>query len=175
MTGLEDFLNIFGDVTVTKIVSVCLAGVFCYKVYQQIQRFFNNKQEMLLKKHEAEKEKDEQLKNVLEEVNKYPQYREQSRQIQKEFRDEIDSLKKDQQDIVKTLKEMQEKQDRRDRNKLRDRLIQCYRYYTQRGYWNSMESEAFWELFGDYEDAGGDGYMHTVVQPAMNLLKIVED
>lgn len=32
----------------------------------------------------------------------------------------------------------------------------------------------FWELFKDYEDMKGDGYMHTEVQPAMNLLEIIE-
>ena len=37
-----------------------------------------------------------------------------------------------------------------------------------------MEAEAFWELFKEYEDAGGDGYIHTVVQPAMNLLKVID-
>ena len=38
-----------------------------------------------------------------------------------------------------------------------------------------MESEAFWELFRDYEDVNGDGHMHTVVQPAMNLLKVIDN
>ena len=37
-----------------------------------------------------------------------------------------------------------------------------------------MEAEAFWGLFRDYEEAGGDGYMHTVVQPAMEKLRIRE-
>ena len=37
-----------------------------------------------------------------------------------------------------------------------------------------MESEAFWELFREYENAGGNGYMHTEVQPAMELLTIVD-
>ena len=37
-----------------------------------------------------------------------------------------------------------------------------------------MEAEAFWELFKEHEDAGGDGYIHTVVQPAMNLLKVID-
>lgn len=74
---------------------------------------------------------------------------------------------------------MEEIQKRQKRNELRDRLLQSYRYYTDRRrnpkqVWNRMEAEAFWELFGDYEAAGGDGYIHTVVQPAMNLLKIVE-
>ena len=37
-----------------------------------------------------------------------------------------------------------------------------------------MEAEAFWELFKDYEEDGGNGYIHSVVRPAMNLLRIVE-
>ena len=124
---------------------------------------------------------------VLEEVNKYPQYREQSRQIQKEFRDEINELKNTQevlsatqQEICASLKDMQEKNERRERNKLRDKLIQNYKYYTDlkrnpEQTITKMENDAFWELFGDYEDMGGDGYIHTVVQPAMNMLKVIDN
>lgn len=37
-----------------------------------------------------------------------------------------------------------------------------------------MEAEAFWELIGEYEKRDGNGYVHTVVIPAMNLLTVVE-
>lgn len=37
-----------------------------------------------------------------------------------------------------------------------------------------MEAEAFWATFRDYESLGGNGYIHSVVQPAMNLLQVVE-
>ena len=37
-----------------------------------------------------------------------------------------------------------------------------------------MDSEAFWELFREYEEAGGNGYMHTVVQPEMARLTIID-
>lgn len=173
MTGLEQFLHFFGDITISKIIAFGLAIFFCWKIYQQIQKFLENKKEILIKKHEAEKEKDKQLKTALEEVAKYPQYREQSRQIQKEFREEIDGIKE-------ILKNMQEKQERRERNKLRDKLLQSYRYYTNKERnpnqtWTRMESEAFWELFRDYEDMNGDGYIHTVVQPAMSLLKVIDN
>lgn len=173
MIGMEDFLQFFGNITISKIVGFVLAILFCWKIYQQIKKFFDNKKEILIKNHEAEKEKDEKLNKALEEVAKYPQYREQSRKIQQEFRKEIDGIKE-------ILKEMQEKQERRERNKLRDKLLQSYRYYTDKKRnpeqtWTKMESEAFWELFADYEDMNGDGYIHTVVQPAMNLLKIIDN
>lgn len=172
MLGLDNFLEFFGQVALEKIVGLVLAFVFCWKIYCQIKKFLDNKKEILIKNHEAEKEKDKKLNMALEEVAKYPQYREQSRKIQQEFRNEIDGIKE-------ILKDMQEKQERRERNKLRDKLLQSYRYYTDKEKnpnqtWTRMESEAFWELFRDYEDAGGDGYIHSVVQPAMNLLTIID-
>ena len=179
MVGLEQFLELFGNVTVTGIVTFVLAIFFGYRIYKEVVKFLDNKKNLAIQKHEAEKKKDEQLKSVLEEVSKYPEYREQSRAIQKEFRDEIDGLRVAQQSIQDTLKDMQERQDRRERNKLRNKLLQSYRYYTDleknpSQSWTRMESEAFWALFKDYEDAGGDGYMHTVVQPAMSLLKVID-
>ena len=74
---------------------------------------------------------------------------------------------------------MQEKRDIRERNKLRDKLLQSYRYYIDiqknpNQSWTKMESEAFWALFRDYEDMNGDGYIHTVVQTAMELLKVID-
>ena len=187
MEGLDQFLKIFGNLTIETLVVLILAITFCYKGYKQFSKFLENKKELAIQKHEAEKEKDAQLKLALEEVAKYPQYREQSRKIQQEFRQEIDELKTSQQTLVdtqqsiqETLKDMQEKRDKREKNKLRDKLLQNYRYYTDvkrnpEQSWTKMESEAFWELFGDYEDMGGDGYMHTIVQPAMNTLKIIDN
>ena len=187
MTGLEQFLTLFGNMTVSTIVVIVLALFFCWKTYKQITKFLENKKNIAIQKHEAEKEKDEQLNLVLAEVKKYPQYREQSIQIQKAFRTEIDELKSSQillaekqEKIQHTLNTMKETSDKRDRNNLRDRLLQMYRHYTNEKTnsshsWTRMESEVFWELFNDYEEAGGDGFMHTIVQPAMNSLEIIDN
>ena len=187
MVGLDQFLQMFGNITVSKIIGFGLTLLFCWKIYQQIKKFLEHKKELLIKKHEVEKEKHEKLNLALEEVAKYPQYREQSRKIQQEFRSEIDELKESQkiladtqQSIQAILKEMQEKNDKRERSKIKDRLLQSYRYYTSIEHnpgqsWTKMEAEAFWELFGEYESAGGNGFMHTVVQPAMNSLKIIDN
>lgn len=179
MTGLDQFLAIFGNITVTQIVVGIFIIIFAIKIYKEVRKYFINR-------YEKEKEKDEQLKIALEEVAKYPQYREQSRAIQQSFRDEIDGLKvvqnslsEKQDEIRQTLVDMKNTIDKRERNKLRDRLLQMYRYYTSEKtnpnhIITRMEHEAFWELFGDYEEAGGDGYMHQVVQPEMNKLDIID-
>jgi chloramphenicol 3-O-phosphotransferase len=62
---------------------------------------------------------------------------------------------------------------------LRDRLLQNFRYYTNietnpSQTWTRMEAEAFWEMFKDYEEAGGNGYMHSNVRPEMERLIVVE-
>ncbi len=187
MIGLDQFLSIFGDITLNKIIVLVLALFFCWKLYLRVKSFFDNKKELLLQKHEIEKTKDEKLQIALDEVAKYPQYREQSRKIQQELKDEINGLKTAQEKIVftqqqmyKSLNELQKELKDRDKNKLQDRLFQNYRYYTDieknpSQSWSEMEAQAFWALFKDYEDMGGNGYMHSVVKPAMKLLKIIDD
>lgn len=172
MTGLDEFKEVFGSITVLSVVEFALAILFCYLIYRKVSKY-------LIGRYEAVKKKDEQLKIALDAVSKYPEYRAQSTKIQKELQSEIDALRSAQNEQIDRLKKMEDDQTRRERNRLRDRLLQSYRYYTDpacnpAGVWNSMEAEAFWEMFSDYEDAGGDGYMHSDVQPAMNLLKVVE-
>lgn len=172
MTGLDEFKEVFGSITVLSVVEFALAILFCYLIYRKVSKY-------LIGRYEAVKKKDEQLKIALDAVSKYPEYRAQSIKIQKELQSEIDALRSAQNEQIDRLKKMEDDHTRRERNRLRDRLLQSYRYYTDpacnpAGVWNSMEAEAFWEMFSDYEDAGGDGYMHSDVQPAMNLLKVVE-
>lgn len=172
MTGFDEFKEVFGSITVLSVVELLLAVLFCYLIYRKLSKY-------LIGRYEAGKKKDEQLKTALDAVSKYPEYRAQSLRVQKELQTEIDALRSAQSEQIERLKKMEDDTTRRERNRLRDRLLQSYRYYTDpacnpAGAWNSMEAEAFWEMFSDYEDVGGDGYIHSVVQPAMNLLKIVD-
>lgn len=171
MTGYDEFMAVFGDITILQVIQITLAGVFLYLFYRKVRDY-------LVGRYEADKVRDEQLKEALEAVSKYPEYRKQSIAIQEKLESEIQGLRKAQEENTARLSKMEEDAKRRERNKLRDLLLQSYRYYTNlernpNQTWTSMEAEAFWELFRDYEDAGGNGYVHTVVQPAMNLLKIV--
>lgn len=179
MKELDAFINVFGDITILHVVEVLLAFGFLYIVYKKISNF-------IIQQHEIQKVKDEQLKEALDGVHKYPEYRQQSVEIQTELKREIRELREGQQElkdaqqkIIEQLLEMEEQKKRKERNKLRDLLLQNYRYYTNKDTnpsqsWSKMESEAFWELFSDYEDAGGNGYMRTEVMPAMQRLIVTE-
>lgn len=191
LTGLNEFLQLFGDMTIGHLVMIIFAIIFIALAYKKFRDY-------LIKKHEREKERDAQLKEALCAVRKYPEYRQQSIKIQEllerenqETRQqsikiqglleaEIQELRVMIQEDKERLARMEEADKRRECNKLRDMLLQNYRYYTNKERnpsqtWTKMESEAFWELFRDYEDLGGDGYMHTEVQPAMERLLVIEN
>lgn len=168
----QSFIDTFGNITVLDVAIFIAAIVFLILCYRKVKDY-------LIAKHDADKLRDEQLKEALTAVRKYPEYRKQSIQIQHELEDENCAVRKDIQALTKRIEKMEEDTKRRERNKIRDRLLQNYRYYTNtetnpKQSWSRMEADAFWELFKEYEENGGDGYMHSEVQPAMNKLTIVE-
>ncbi len=172
MKGLDVFVELFGDITVLQIVKYIIALIFIITIYKQVKKIFRQKFEEQAHRAEAEKERDEQLSEALSAVRKYPEYRQQSLEIQHQLNDKLAALDE-------RLSEMEEATKRRERNKIRDRLLQNYRYYTNPDTnpsqsWSKMESEAFLDLFGEYENANGDGYMHTVVQPEMERLLVTD-
>ena len=172
MKYLDEFLSVFGDFTVSQITAFILAGIFLYSIYNVVKKYF-------ISKHEAQQQKDEELKEALEAARKYPEYRKQSIKVQEALETQIQELREMWQSDHERLVKVEEQERRRECNRLRDMLLQNYRYYTNMETnpsqsWTRMESEAFWDLFKDYEDLGGDGYMHTEVQPDMERLTIIE-
>ena len=172
MTGLNNFINLFGQDTLSTVVELVLAGVFLYLIYKTVRDF-------LIERYEAEKARDQRINEALDAVHKYPEYRAQSIKIQQTLENEIQNIRKTMERYQARLDSVEETNKRRECNKLRDRLLQSYRYYTNEETnpsksWTQMEAEAFWGLFRDYEEAGGNGYMHSVVQPAMTELIVRE-
>lgn len=76
--------------------------------------------------------------------------------------------------IAATLAEMQEKENKTKLKELKGSLIRYYQKYKDLGEWSKLEKDAFWDLFEDYEKRGGDGYIHSIVEPAMRELKETE-
>lgn len=186
MAGLDEFLEVFGAVTVTDIVKLVFVGVFLLFVYKQIKKFVDAKvkeeNEKVIKK-QAREEEEKKLKQKIEDAYcvtlKYPAYHQESIEIRNSLQQEIQELRDDFKAIMDRLEEIEEQNKKRECSKLRDMLLQNYRYYTNECQnpsksWTKMESEAFWELFKEYEDAGGNGYMHTVVQPEMERLLVID-
>ena len=168
---MESFLKVFGDVTIGWVALAGAAIIFLIKVYKKIETYFSEKAI-------AEKEKDNQIHEVIDQAKQYPNWHQQSVEIQKKFTDAIDGLRESQKETIDRIRSLEEEMQRRERNKLRDRILQSYRYYTSAEKnptkaWSEMEKEAFWKIFKDYEELGGNGYVHSEVQPAMNALEMI--
>lgn len=172
MQNFSYFMDFFGNITVKDVALFVAAVAFLIACYRKISDY-------LMKRHDAEKLKGEQLTEALEAVRKYPEYRQQSIAVQQKLEKENAQTREMLKETISRLTKIEEDSKRRERNKCRDRLLQNFRYFSSKEKnpmlaWTRMESESFWELFKDYEEMDGDGYVHTDVQPAMNQLEIIE-
>lgn len=141
------------------------------KTYRKVESYFSDKAI-------HEKEKNEQFKKVMDQVNMYPSWHQQSIEIQQQFNKSIAELKEGMDQHQKQLEKIEEDIISRERSKLRDRLLQSHRYFTSPEKnplhaWSEMEADAFWSMFKEYENAKGNGHMHTVVQPEMRALEVI--
>ena len=179
MKYLNQFLAVFGDVTLGELVTFALALFFLYAIYKELKKFNDAKIEEHRKKTEEEKIQKEKLESAYAVTLKYPIYHQESIDIRDGLKKEIQEIREYCSTLMKRFEEIEEQNKKRECSKLRDMLLQNYRYYTSDQQnpsksWTRMESEAFWELFREYEEAGGNGYMHSVVQPEMERLDIIE-
>jgi hypothetical protein len=118
---------------------------------------------------------------IEEAVSHYPEYRAQSLQIQtqlqqsdKNILEVCDAIKA----IGEKLNDRLEDLEKRERNSLRAKILNEYRLYTDvhknpMAAWTEMEHHSFFKLVEDYEDLGGNDYVHSVVLPAMNELDVI--
>ena len=168
---MEAFLELFGDISISNLILIISSLGFIYMTYQKIQK-------IIIDNHEKEKARNEQLQKALDAISMYPKYRQQSISMQAELQKTIDDLAKGVQEIKNKQEQIDEEKKQRELNRLRDSLLQSYHYYTNveknpLQAWSEMEKEAFNSLFKDYENLGGDGYMHGTVQPAMERLRMI--
>lgn len=179
MTGIEEFLKLFGKITVLDVVELLLAVVFIWFVYKKIKKFFTDKTLEDEKRKEENKQRDAKIDEAVNAVAQYPKYRQQSLDIQQKLQSQITALSEAQAEQREMIRDMDDGIKKRELNRLREHILQSYRYYTSKEHnpaqaWTRMESDAFWSSFKDYEDLGGNGYVHSVIQPAMLEMMVVE-
>ena len=162
--------------------------------------FIFNKLTGLPKELKKQREEEEKKAKQLEQENKardvkiaaletavsaLPGYRAQSLQIQTQLQNtdkeilaacaQIRDSVKDNQNVLNTRLDRLEK---REKNAIRAKLLDEYRLFTDETKnpmlaWSEMEHHAFFELVRDYEDLGGNDYVHSTVLPAINELNVI--
>lgn len=172
MTGKDEFISIFGQFTVADLVQFILALIFIISFLMFCYR-------LTVKKHDEAVEKEKMLNESHDAAENLPEYRQQSKEIQQKLNDKIDALTVKIDKVSDEVADMKNTMRKRDLNKTRDRLIRAYNYYINPQLnpshsWTEMEADAFWKIFGDYEEDGGDGFMHSDVEPAMRSLTVIK-
>lgn len=168
---MDAVIEAFGELTVASVIVCAAAILYMRKLYKKWKK-------EVIEQHDSEKERDEKIQTCLDQISLYPTWRQQSIDIQQKFTEAINDLKEVQKKNIDRLEEIEAANRKRERNKLRDRLLQSYRYFTSKEKnpmmaWSEMEAEAFWKIFKDYEELDGNGHVHTEVQPAMRNLEVI--
>lgn len=165
---MEQFIILFGDITLSQVIAFGIAVVFLFKFWKKFKEYTT-------KKYEEERQQREQMQEVIDQAKNYPVWRQQSLDMQKQFTDSISELEKGQRKQAEQLNRMEESNRKRELSKMFNRLLTCFQYYTSKEKnpkqeWTEMEASSFWSMFEDYEELGGNGYMHTEVKPKMDML-----
>ena len=139
----------------------------------------------LLDNHDLQQQRDADIKEALDGVRMCPAHREQNKAIQAKLEENdkklLETCEKIQQGVDRNqdiLNERLDKLEKRERNALREKIISLYRMFTSVSKnplqkWSEMERDSFFNLVGDYEELGGNDYVHSTVLPAMNSLEVV--
>ena len=131
------------------------------------------------------RERDNKIACLQAAIDALPGYRAQSLQIQaqlqstdREILSVCEAIRQGVADNQNILNERLDRLERREKNVIRAKLLDEYRLFTDETKnpllaWSEMEHHAFFKLVEDYEDLGGNDYVHSVVIPAMNELRVI--
>lgn len=130
-------------------------------------------------------ERDNKIAALQAAVDALPGYRAQSMQIQaqlqntdREILEACMAIKEGVLENRQVLDERLDRLERREKNSLRQKILQEHRIFTDEHMnpmcaWTEMEHHSFFKLVEDYEDLGGNDYVHSEVLPAMNRLRVI--
>lgn len=77
-------------------------------------------------------------------------------------------------EIAATLSDMKKKDNVTEIKKLKDKIVGYYNKFKYVGEWTKVDKDVFWDLFDDYDARGGDGFVHSIIEPVMRQLKEID-
>ena len=168
---MDALIEAFGSYSIGSVIVLVAAFIFLYKIYRKAAQ-------AIVEQHDTKKRRTKRFKKFWIRNRNIRNGADSRSAYKKKLTDRLDNIEQSQKSVIRRLEEIEAERKRQKCNELRDRLLQAYRYYTNqdanpRCAWSEMEASAFWDMFGDYEKNGGDGHMHTVVQPAMRALEVI--
>ena len=160
-TGMSEFLEVFGKVTIADLFRIGLAICFILLALDKLSKHLKERQA-------AESKKIKHMEDIVVAVGKIPKIEES-----------ILKLEDRQKASLKRLDVIEENTRRRERASFKDRLLQSYRFYSSKEHnplqqWTRMEADAFNELYDEYMLTGDDDHFRNEVKPLMDGMHIIE-
>lgn len=161
---MSHFLEVFGDFSVADVVVFLSALGFVITMGVKLWKF-------ITKTHDNKQDKDETLNTLVKKVDVIGE-------TQEELKTTVASIKANQDEICERLDCIEYQSTQYKRNSLKEKLLSHYHKYASEKHnpmmaWSEMEKDAFDCMFEDYEELGGNGYMHSEVKPAMDRLDVI--
>lgn len=175
---MDEFLLLFGGIPLSTVITFIVAVVFFGALTVKVYKFITST-------HDEIQSKEKSFSGLKKDMEELKEKQVVTKEEWEELKKEQDHLKTMLEEVLETQKKIIAKQDSFEEetrshslNKLRDRLLQSYRYYTDQkknplGSWSEMEKEAFYSLLEDYYKLGGNSFVKEVVAPAMAGLNII--
>ena len=109
MKGMDAFLTLFGDITISKIVVFIAAIIFLFSIYKEVKKYIGAKIKEQQEKTKQEEEYKKKINDAWNETQKYPVYRAQSIQIQNDLESKINDVKDEESNIMKEIKKISDR------------------------------------------------------------------
>ena len=113
---MTEFLEIFGNIPIGTIAVVASAVIFIFKIYMQIKKH-------LIEKYKLEEEREREIKEVIRQVGEYPKWHKHSLDVQKEFGEAIEVIKKAQISNTESLEQLRKEMGEKDATTRRYRIL----------------------------------------------------
>lgn len=127
------------------------------------------------------KKKDEDHELLVNTINKVNSLEEKQRNDTKEsirhdemIKNDLNKVSITVDEIVAILSDMKKKDNVTEIKKLKDKIVGYYNKFKDVGKWTKVDKDVFWDLFDDYDARGGDGFVHSIIEPVMRQLKEID-
>lgn len=161
---MDYFIQAFGELTLDKVIVFLAAMVFLVMIGIKIYKF-------IVTKHDKKQEQDGALQKAIDSLIEIQEQ-------QKLIKSDISKLFNRQEELYNRQNTFEQNWNAYNLTKMKDSLLKSYRYYcnTKKNpmqAWTELEKEVFENMFSDYEKLGGNGFMHSVVQPEIAKLDVI--
>lgn len=77
--------------------------------------------------------------------------------------------------LSEQVKKLSDRNDMNEAARLKDRIAQGYRFFSERGEWSSMEKESMEALIEAYSQYSENSFVHSVVEKELYKWKIIDE